>query len=197
MSFLVYKISDGINTYIGSTTRTIPVRKAQHHINFKDENIKWKLYKYWRSIGWENMHFTIIMDGLNDKKELKELEQETIKSIPKEVCLNTIKAFCPDYEATRSINSEMGEIDKIEMKRKNRRDHYARKKLDSEWVEKVREKNNARMKIKRSDPLYKEKDKQRRTTKITCSCGTVITVDAKTKHERTKKHLALLSLNSI
>ena len=175
-----------VKTYVGSTTQTIPRRKTHHQIYFKYGNKTWKLYTYWRSVGWENMQFTVIKNGINDKQELKQLEQDSIKLIPREECLNTIKAFCPNYEATRSINSGIGEIDKIEMKRKNRRDYYARNKMDPEWVEKERERNKERMKLNRINPLYKEKDKLRRTEKITCECGTIVTVDGRARHERTK-----------
>ena len=99
LSYIVYKITDGLESYIGSTTLTIPRRKAQHHIYFKDNAKQWKLYAYWRQVGWEKMHFSVVKTGINDKLELKQIEQETLKSIPKEECLNTIKAFCPDYEA--------------------------------------------------------------------------------------------------
>ena len=43
------------------------------------------------------------------------------------------------------------------MKRKNRRDYYARKKDDLEWIQKERERNNERMKHKRLDPEYKKR----------------------------------------
>ena len=197
MSFIVYKITDGIKTYVGSTTRTLPARKSQHHVYFKDGTTQWKLYAYWREVGWDNMKFSIVKTGINDKVELKQIEQETIKSIPKEECLNTIKAFCPDYEATRSVNSEAGEIEKIEMKRKTRMDYYYRKKEDPNWVEKERERNRIRMKQTRTDPAFKENDKSRRTAKITCLCGTTITVDAKSRHEKTRKHLNLMEIRQI
>ena len=157
MSFIVYNITDGEKIYVGSTTRTIPQRRGQHHMYFKDEHITWKLYTYWRTVGWDKMKFNIIKDGIIDKKELKICEEEQIRLIEKEKCLNTIKAYCPNYEATRSINSGIGEIEKIEMKRKNRRDYYARKKNDPEWIQKERERNNERMKHKRLDPEYKKR----------------------------------------
>ena len=156
MSFLVYQITDGIKTYIGSTTRTIPIRKSQHHMYFKDNNIKWKLYTYWRTVGWENMKISIIKEGINEKKELKQHEEEAIKKIEKEKCLNCIKAYCPDYEATRSINSPCGEIEKIEMKRKNRREYYHRHKQDESWSAKEKERNKERMRIKRQIPLIND-----------------------------------------
>ena len=194
MSFIVYNITDGEKIYVGSTTCTIPQRRGQHRVNFKDEHITWKLYTYWRTVGWDKMKFNIIKDGIIDKKELKICEEEQIRLIEKEKCLNTIKAYCPNYEATRSINSGVGEIEKIEMKRKNRRDYYARKKDDPEWIQKERERNNERMKHKRLDPEYKKKDAERRKSKTICECGSEITVDSKSKHIKTKRHQELLQI---
>ncbi len=192
MSFIVYKITDGIKTYVGSTTLTIPRRKAQHHIYFKDENIKWKLYIYWRTVGWENMNFHVIKTGISDKKELKQNEEEAIRLIEKENCLNTIKAHCPNYEATRSINSGMGEIEKIEKKRKTRRDFYQRHKTNPEWHEKQKARQREKMKQNRTNPEYKQKESERRNAPYICECGIQVTIDGKRKHLKTKKHNQLM-----
>ena len=158
MSFIVYNITDGEKIYVGSTTRTIPQRRGQHHMYFKDEHITWKLYTYWRTVGWDKMKFNIVKDGILDKNEMKICEEEQIRLIEKNKCLNTIKAYCPNYEATRSINSGVGEIEKIEMKRKNRRDYYHRNKQNPEWNEKQQERQRIKMRENRKDPIYREKE---------------------------------------
>ena len=192
MSFIVYNITDGEKIYVGSTTRTIPQRRGQHHMYFKDEHITWKLYTYWRTVGWDKMKFNIVKDGILDKNEMKICEEEQIRLIEKNKCLNTIKAYCPNYEATRSINSGVGEIEKIEMKRKNRRDYYARQKVDPDWIEKEKKRNNERMKQKRLDPEFRKIESEKRKMKIICSCGVEITVDSKSKHIKTKRHQELM-----
>ena len=135
--------------YIGSSSMSLARRKAEHHEAFKDEHIQWKLYKYWRSVSWENMRFEILQDEIGDKVEKRNVEQWFINQIVSHKLLNTIKAHCPSYEASRSINSPEGEIKKIEAKRKNRRDHYSRKKNDEEWMNKERERNKLKMREKR------------------------------------------------
>ena len=145
----VYKIFDNQGMiYIGSTQLSLAKRKASHHIDFKN-NINRKLYKYWNSIGWENMTFEILINNIETKQKRKELEEQYIREIPKEKLLNSIKANCPNYEATRSINNINGEMEKIEAKRKNRKDYYYRKKNDPIWLEKEKERNKLRMREKR------------------------------------------------
>ena len=147
--YIVYQITDDNMYYIGSSSLSLARRKAAHHDAFKDDHIQWKLYKYWRSVGWENMRFEVLQDEIGIKEEKRKAEQWFINQIIRHKLLNQIKADCPNYEATRSINSPQGEIKKIEMKRKNRRDHYARKKNDEEWMNKYREKNKLRMRERR------------------------------------------------
>ena len=148
--------------YIGSSSLSLARRKAAHHDAFKDDHIQWKLYKYWRSVGWENMRFEVLQDEIGNNDEKRKAEQWFINQIIRHKLLNQIKADCPNYEATRSINSPQGEIKKIEMKRKNRRDYHARKKNDEEWVNKQREIHRIKMKEKRNNEDFKEKEKERR-----------------------------------
>ena len=64
--------------------------------------------------------------------------------------LNSIKSYCPNYETTRSINSGIGENEKIEAKRKTRMVYYYNKKKDQLWYEKEKERNRLRIKEKRA-----------------------------------------------
>ena len=166
MKFIVYKITDGKMFYIGSTVKSLAQRKAQHHMAFKNQNIHWKLYEYWRNVGWENMQMEAIKTNIVNKISMKQIEEENIKLVLPETRLNVIKAYCPDYEATRSINSGIGEIETIEMKRKNRRDCYARKKNDIEWHTKMNDKNRERMRIKRENLEYKQKEAEKKKKQL-------------------------------
>ena len=159
MSYTVYRITDGNMIYIGSTTQAISRRKAGYHVSFIDTNINWKLHQHWRSVGWEKMRFEVITDDIIDKESMKICEEENIRMVPSQNILNTIKAFCPDHEASRSINSGVGEPEKIANKRKNRRDYYARKKFDEDWMNKQREHNKQRMRERREDPEIKKRKK--------------------------------------
>ena len=146
----VYKIYDNQGmTYIGSTGVSMARRKASHHEDFKNK-IDRKLYKYWNSVGWENMKIKIIEDNIETKQKRREIEQEEIKKLPVEKMLNSIKANCLDYEASRSINSGVGEAQKIEAKRKTRMVYYYNKKKDPLWHEKEKERNRLRMREKRT-----------------------------------------------
>ena len=66
-------------------------------------------------------------------------EQVEIWAIPIEKRLNSIRSHIP-YKHYRG---------NVEGKRKNRRDYYYRQKQKLEWVEKERQRNKIRMRIKR------------------------------------------------
>jgi hypothetical protein len=188
----VYKIfdSDGM-TYIGSTSLQMSERKGHHHTDFKNLMHR-KLYNHWRSIGWENMIIEVLDDNLPDKLTRRILEQKYILEIPTEKRLNTIKAQCDNYDATRSINSGVGELEKIQMKRKNRMDYYTRQKQDEEWVVKEKERNKIRMREKRKkERINQEEIKQQQEVKSNeyrCICGSIFLSKEKIRHENTKKH---------
>ena len=159
---IVYKISDSDgNTYIGSTSIKLSYRVNGHlrdYNNFPDR----KLYRHWRFVGIDAMKAEILADNIQDKQSRKALEQKYITEVPRDKLLNTIKADCPNYEASRSINSGIGEPEKTEAKRRTRRALYWRHKKDPEWLQRERERNKLKMRELRADPNYKQKYAVRR-----------------------------------
>ena len=75
------------------------------------------------------MRFEVITDDIIDKESTKICEEENIRMVPSQNILNTIKAFCPDHEAPRSINSGVGEPEKIANKRKKQKRLLRKKKI--------------------------------------------------------------------
>lgn len=149
----VYRIYDNNGmTYIGSTELKMGQRISSHKQCFI-KKVNWKLYNHWNNIGWDSMKFDIIIDNIPTKLERRKLEDDEIRKIDKSKRLNSIKANCPNYEATRSVNSECGEIDKILSKRKNRIDFYNRHMQDPIWHEKEKERNKIRMRNKRKKKI--------------------------------------------
>ena len=146
----VYKIYDDQKIYIGSTKGSIARRKASHHEDFKNLNKTAPLFIYWRSVGWDNMKMESIDGDILTKLERRIKEQEYINEVPKEKSLNHLSAYVRNHECKRSINEPECDMPKVEMKRKNRRDYYSKKKEDEEWMKKERERNKIRMREKRT-----------------------------------------------
>ena len=97
------------------------------------------------------MKMELLEDNIPNKLDRRMKEQEYINQVPIEKRLNFLDAFVRDHECKRSINQPECDMQKVEMKRKNRRDHYERKKQDEEWLLKEKERNKLRVREKRAN----------------------------------------------
>lgn len=136
MTFIgtVYKLTlHDDRTYIGSTRQKLMKRINNHQ--YKDS-----------VIGLE-----VLETILNPTKiDLRKLEQYYINNND---CINYNKAFTTnaqkEYEKKRSINSDTCDMEKVIKKRINRKNYYAKKKNDPNWIESERQRNRLRMREKR------------------------------------------------
>lgn len=67
----IYKISNNVNNkvYIGMTTRSLDIRKADHRKTYNNQNSRMynlKIYKAMRDIGIENFQYSILEECSND-----------------------------------------------------------------------------------------------------------------------------------
>ena len=141
LNYKIYKITNSIDDkiYIGSTRQTLRKRMEGHRSEVRKNNQK-VLSQHMKGNGIENFNIELIKEiQVPTAKLAKIQEQVELWAIPIEQRLNVHRAHIPN------INYR-GNVD---VKRKNRRDYYHRKKQDSEWLEKERIRNRDRMRIKR------------------------------------------------
>lgn len=137
----IYKITNSQDDkiYIGSTILRLNRRWHVHKRYYKLGD-KRKLYEHMRLIGINNFSINLIREIIvTCKKELRQEEQKEIDLLSKDKLLNSTRAYSYNVNQTRNQ----------EIKRKNRRDFYNRHKQDLIWLEKERERNKLRMRIKR------------------------------------------------
>lgn len=72
----IYKLTDGVRTYVGSTTeKTLAHRKAQHVSKSKQYPDR-KLYKYMAEVGWDSMFMVLLEEfACETKDQLRAREQ--------------------------------------------------------------------------------------------------------------------------
>lgn len=139
--YRIYKISNNHDekVYIGSTRLILRKRMECHRSEAKKGNNK-KLSSHMRENGINNFKIELIKEmTVSSKKEARKEEQIEIEKIEKENLLNILRAYSFNTEKTRDQ----------EKRKKSRRDYYHRKKLDPEWLEKEKNRNKLRMRLKR------------------------------------------------
>jgi hypothetical protein len=158
--------------YIGHTTQ-FRQRKCYHkstcnNINSKKYNIP--LYKFIREHdGWKNFSMIEIEKyACNDSNEARARERyyfdllnATLNKVRPLVTLEELKQFDKEYHQKESYK---------ETSKKYRKEHI-------DEIKKYREDN-------------KDKIQERKTEKITCSCGSVITRGHISEHKKTFKHIS-------
>ncbi len=90
----IYKLSGGDRFYYGSTKRSLNLRKNEHY--YKSKHIAGRrLYKYFNSIGWDNVTIELVEAfSCESKAEILAKENEYInKYIGDTNCLNSILAL--------------------------------------------------------------------------------------------------------
>ena len=150
------------DVYIGSTTQSLAVRKGGHQRDYKRYlNGKYRFITSFNIIKFDDCYIELIENyPCNSRNELERREGQLIRTID---CINKIVAGRTDKE-WRDENKEV-----LAEKRKN---YY--------------ECNKERLKEYRNE--NKEVIAERKREKYTCECGSVSTLNHKSRHERTKKH---------
>ena len=107
----IYKMQDQVNGYfyIGSLCYPLSKRLYWHKQNAK-QRPEQKAYKYFNSIGWDNVKIVLIEEHyLDNKQQLLREEDKVIQMyIHDEKCLNSYRAFVAPEEAqeTHKIYNE-------------------------------------------------------------------------------------------
>ena len=208
----IYKLVDQVNGYfyIGSTCNQLSKRLSWHKITAKIKPEQ-KVYKYFNSIGWENVKIVLIQENYLDNKEqlLREEDNVIQMCIHDEKCLNINRAFVSHEEALENCKKyyQCHKEDQLYKAQKYRNDHreerneqakeyyknnkQARLKYRKEYVEEHKEEIQQKMKVYR-ETINIEYLERRKTEKIVCGCGVEIRKADIRKHERTKRHQAWL-----
>ncbi len=173
----IYKITNDLNDdiYVGSTCDTL-VRRYQHHKSDmkkeKTQNIR--LYKLMNEIGFERFRIQLIEDyPSEDLYHLRQREGYWIRQI------GTLNMKIDDRTKTE-YHHEYYQKHKEFLNAKGR-----------EYNKTYHQNNKDEINLKHRERYEENKEKIR--VRIICECGAEICKRDKAKHERTKKHIALVN----
>ena len=144
--YTIYKIinTEDSKVYIGSTkgkqSRDPLKTRFNCHTSGSRRLKTCNLAIHMRLLGIDKFSIHLIKQIICDKRIARIHEQIHIREVLPENRLNNLRSYTPNSEKTRDI----------EKKRKTRRDFYNRKKLDPIWLEKEKERNKLRMRVKRN-----------------------------------------------
>jgi hypothetical protein len=170
--------------YIGSTFDTLRNRWQNHKSKFlKNYKKQCCIKPYFEKYGIENFKIILIKEyKVVDKKHLEAYEQLWIN---KTKCVNEKSAFTIPFVAKKKYYLQSKEYMKTY---KNMEKRIARKK---EWMLENRDVILEKAKKRREEKRDEINEKQ--NEKITCECGCIVARCGRKRHEKTKKHLNLMS----
>ena len=183
----IYKLwspqGEEYEVYYGSTTLDLGKRKTQHKTSSRKCSSSILFEKY------DDVRIELVEKcSCNDKEELNKKEGHYIRNFP---CLNK---RIPDRKTKEQKKAYYeNNIEAIKEYRENNKEKIA------EYDKEYREKNKERLTEykKQHSKIYrennKEKIKEKKSKKITCDCGCIITNHSLAKHKKTNKHLALIN----
>jgi hypothetical protein len=205
---IIYKIAcknlSIIDIYVGHTT-SFKDRKKSHKQSCK--NNKSKLYRMIRENGgWENWEMIEIEKySCNDVNEAKKRERYWYEKLNAK--LNTIIPILELNEILekRQISHSIYRQEHLEELKEYMKNYHIQKMDENpnygkENYQKNREKSLLNKKIYRQKMLEEnsnfdkdryQKYKENKLEKYTCSCGIILGKNAKSAHEKTKKHIKL------
>jgi NADH:ubiquinone oxidoreductase subunit len=158
--------------YVGGTTNFIQ-RKKQHKnrcYNKNSEKYYFKLYETIRENGgWENWTMVIIEEcPCDDSYNARKLERYYYEQL--NATLNAYKPLITEEEKKQEAK-EYNKTDKYKESQKKFRDEH-------------------REYYKEYEINNKEKIQSRKSEKITCNCGSIISRSSKSAHEKTFLHIS-------
>jgi hypothetical protein len=175
--------------YVGSTTNFEQRKKSHKSSCCKSEKYHYLLYECIRKFGgWENWSMIIVEKcPCEDSYNARKIERFYYEEL--NANLNMVRPLCTEEEL-KLMNKEYKqtehykEYNKIYKEDNKEKIQEYRKKYNDEHNNEIKEKD----KIYRED--NKEKIQERRSEKITCSCGSVITRGHISHHKKTFKHIS-------
>ena len=172
----IYKLVDSVNNcfYIGSTINSLAKRLYTHKRD-SDIHRNIKVYKYFNSIGWENVRIILIEEHcLSNRDQQMRAEDNVIQAhINDEKCLNSNRAQQNRKEYRQSHKHQIYEYNKEYAKN---HEQQIKNYMKNYWE------NNKELKEKKK--IYYEKVKE----KYTCIFGSITIKSNKLNHEKTIKH---------
>ena len=139
--YKIYKISNTVDSkvYIGSTRGLLRKRWGQHKKDARDGR-GFSLHAHIRAIGVENFNFELIKEIVVPNAKTARI-QEQIEIWKYDNVLNDSRAHISTHNYCN------------DKKRASRKAFYHRKKADPVWLEKEKERNRERMRIKRNPEI--------------------------------------------
>jgi len=189
----IYKIwsSQTELIYIGSTTKLLCRRLADHKSNIKLYNDnRYGYNSSFEIIKYDDAKIELIENfSCNNKEELTKREGELIRQF-KDVCVNMRIAGRTQQEYTQDNIEQITEYqkkyydeNKEQIKENNKLYREEHKEQQAEYRKVYAEENKEKL---------KEYHKKYREQKFKCECGSVISNDGKSKHFKSKKHQSFL-----
>jgi hypothetical protein len=173
--------------YVGSTTQQLSQRWTDHKKNAQNPKIHdytMKVYECMRNNNFDSFYIELYEDYPCDNKEqLTKREGQIIRelgTLNKQIAGRTLQEYKEDNKDNK--NKYMREY------------HYKHQEKRSEYHKLYYEINTD--KIKEHGKQYREKNaekiKEKKAQTFTCECGCSLTIVAKSRHIKTKKHLDLM-----
>ena len=217
--------TQGNECYIGSTFNTTRNRFTQHKSDYKKwKNNKSgfvKSYELFEKYGIENCRMILIKEyDVCDKKHLEIYETlwiNKLKSINeiipfsisklsrkkyykdnKEKILIKSKQYREEHKEELSLYFKNYREENKEKIKKYQKDHYEEHKEEIDNYKKkwyFSNKNRIIEKNKKYKEEHRKEISERHKQKITCECGSVITICNKLRHERSQKHQDFINKN--
>jgi len=117
---------------------------------------------------------------------------------------NILEEFNCNYKLSKALK-EQYYLDNLENINKNRAlqlshikkkyDRDYKKNYNKKWY--IKNKNKIKLYTKKYEEENKEKIKEKKCKKYKCDCGTILSKNNKSRHNKTKKHLDYLRKNTI
>ena len=200
---IIYKICcNDLNVkeiYVGSTCNFIK-RKSKHKDscnNIKSKQYNYKLYQFIRdNQGWENFSMIEIEKySCNDNNEARSRERYWYENL--NATLNIIKPIRTIEEKTE-YDKEYRQTEKYKEyeqseQRKEYQKEYQKTEKCKEYKKSYYDEHKEYYKEYRKDYEQSEKRKnykQQIKEKVTCLCGAIISINSKSRHDRTFKHIS-------
>lgn len=207
----IYKITSDSSDkiYIGSTCNPLYKRLGQHRTNYKQfQNGKYHNVSSFEIIKLDDAIITLIEDYPCERKEQLHARERYHIELNKSICVNkriptrTEKEYSEAnkdkiakyYQANKDKIAEYNKVynkaNKDKISEHNKEYYQTNKDKAKEYRQANKEKISDQMKE------YYQANKDKLYEKITCECGNIISKCSKTRHDKSKKHLAFIQSQS-
>lgn len=203
----IYKIEShlGEKVYIGSTTKEyLSQRMTAHRASYnqwkKGKDCDVRAFQLFEEYGVDNCNIVLIeLSPCNSKDELSAKEAhyiKTLKCVNKNIPGRTQKQYVQDNkDKIKEYQQQYNEVNKekiseqMKQYRENHKDEI--KNVKKQLYNKNKDKIKVYMTKYNQD--NKEKIKERDKQPFNCECGCIVQLTEKSRHQRSKKHINLMT----